>query len=116
MEIIKVYMDRITSDRNSSHRDLISKSFSQSLLKVLGNFLTLLLAIYFAACIFLYIRQAHYIFVTERDIKVTPADFQLSYQDVYIPIFTRTGKTQKIHGGFPALSDMGCNSWRCLMI
>jgi uncharacterized protein len=98
MEIIRVRMDRITAERNSFNRDFTAKNFPQSSLKLLGAFLTFLLAVYCAACVFLYIRQAHYIFVPERDIKVTPADFQLNYQDIYIPVSTETGKTEKIHG------------------
>jgi uncharacterized protein len=47
---------------------------------------------------FLYFRQAHFIFATERAIKVTPADFQLNYQNVYIPVTNRRGETEKIHG------------------
>lgn len=66
--------------------------------KILGILLTLLLTLYAGACIFLYVRQAHFIFVPERAIKTTPADFQLKYQDVHIPVTNERGETEKIHG------------------
>jgi uncharacterized protein len=76
----------------------IAKGYPQSIFKVLSILLALLLTLYAGACIFLYVRQAHFIFVPERAIKTTPADFQLKYQDVYIPVTNQRGETEKIHG------------------
>jgi uncharacterized protein len=79
-------------------KNSIVNSYSQSILKALGILFPILLSLYSAACVFLYFRQAHFIFATERAIKVTPADFQLNYQNVYIPVTNRRGETEKIHG------------------
>jgi uncharacterized protein len=91
-------MDRAASNRDRTNQNSIMKSYSQSVFKLLGILLTLLLALYTGACIFLYFRQAHFIFVPERAIKTTPADFQLNYQNVYIPVTNQSGETEKIHG------------------
>jgi uncharacterized protein len=79
-------------------KNSIVNSYSQSILKALGILFPILLSLYSAACVFLYFRQAHFIFATERAIKVTPADFQLNYQNVYIPVTNQRGETEKIHG------------------
>jgi uncharacterized protein len=96
--ILEVYMDRAASDRAMANQNSIVKSYSQSAFKILGILLSLLLALYAGACGFLYFRQAHFIFATERAIKTTPADFQLNYQDVYIPVTNPSGEIEKIHG------------------
>ena len=91
-------MDRAVSNRAGANQNSIVKSYSQNTLKILGILLSLLLTLYAGACVFLYFRQAHFIFATERTIKTTPADFQLNYQDVYIPVTNQSGETENIHG------------------
>jgi uncharacterized protein len=91
-------MNRAAAGNDRANQHSIVKGYAQKMLKVLGAFLGLLLAIYAGACLFLYVRQAHFIFVPERAIKTTPADFQLNYQDVYIPVLNRSGGMEKIHG------------------
>jgi uncharacterized protein len=76
----------------------IVKGYPQSIFKILNILLALSLTLYTGACTFLYVRQAHFIFVPERAIKTTPADFQLKYQDIYIPVTNQRGETEKIHG------------------
>lgn len=82
------------SRKDEANQNSMVKSYA----KVLGILLALLLSLYTAACLFVYFRQAHFIFVTESDIATTPKDFHLNYQDVYIPVTNRSGKTENIHG------------------
>ncbi|MBH8573168.1 alpha/beta fold hydrolase [Nostocaceae cyanobacterium CENA369] len=69
----------------------------------LGLQLLLLLGIvaaiaYVAICLFLFVRQPHYIFFPSHVIEKTPEFFNLSYEDVYLPVLTRSGKVEHIHG------------------
>ncbi len=82
------------SRKDEANQNSRVKSYS----KALGFLLALLLTLYAAACLFVYFRQAHFIFSTENDVPTTPKDFHLNYQDVYIPVTNRSGKTENIHG------------------
>ncbi len=92
----RIAIRRGLMERANQHS--IVKGYPQSIFKVLSILLALSLTLYAGACIFLYVRQAHFIFVPERAIKTTPADFQLKYQDIYIPVTNQRGETEKIHG------------------
>lgn len=59
---------------------------------------------YSAACLFLFAAQGKFIFFPARAIETTPKDFQLGYQDVVLPIPTKTGAAETVHGWWiPAL-------------
>ena len=58
----------------------------------------LLISFYVSICTFLYIRQGHYIFFPDQQLRTTPAFYQVPYQDVYIPVTNQSGETEKIHG------------------
>lgn len=59
---------------------------------------------YSAACLFLFAAQGKFIFFPARAIETTPKDFQLGYQDVVLPIPTKTGVAETVHGWWiPAL-------------
>src|SRR4028119_1800926 len=53
---------------------------------------------YSAACVYLFVAQGKFIFFPARAIETTPDDFQLKYQDVWLPIPTKTGAVESVHG------------------
>ncbi len=53
---------------------------------------------YIAACLFLLLRQNRFIFKPRIPIVTTPAAFNLDYQDVWIPVETASGQSERIHG------------------
>ncbi len=72
--------------------------------KPLMTFGIVLTIAYSAACVFLFAAQGKFIFFPARAIETTPKDFQLKYQDVVLPIPTKTGAVETVHGWWiPAL-------------
>ncbi|MEG3849646.1 hypothetical protein [Microcoleus sp. herbarium13] len=66
----------------------------------------MLLAIgYSAGCVFLFAAQGKFIFFPARAIATTPKDFQLKYQDVWLPIPAKTGAAESVHGWWIPASD-----------
>ena len=62
---------------------------------------------YLSICVFLRLRQAHFMFSPTQTIEATPAAFNLPYENVWIPVST-PGKTEKMHGWWiPAASERG---------
>lgn len=59
---------------------------------------TALAIAYCAACLYLWVEQKKFIFFPERAIATTPDAFQLAYQDVWLPVPTKTQKVEQIHG------------------
>ncbi|MEG4864375.1 MULTISPECIES: alpha/beta hydrolase [unclassified Microcoleus] len=66
--------------------------------KSLITFGTVLAIAYSAVCLFLWAAQGKFIFVPARAIETTPDDWQLKYQDVLLPIPTKTGAVETVHG------------------
>ena len=64
-------------------------------LVAIGTFLAIA---YSAACIFLFTAQSKFIFFPTRAIETTPEDLQLRYQDVVLPISSKKGAVQSVHG------------------
>lgn len=60
---------------------------------------------YSAACVYLFVAQGKFIFFPARAIETTPDDFQLKYQDVWLPIPTKTGATESVHGWWIPASE-----------
>ena len=59
----------------------------------------LILAIaYLAMCIFLVLVQRRLIFFPSSVIEMTPENVQLPYEDVWLPVSTKKGKLEQIHG------------------
>ncbi len=77
---------------------LVRKPFLTKSLRILSIFAILLASFYIAICTFLYVRQGHYIFFPEPQIKTTPSLYHVPYQNVYIPVRKPTGEIEKIHG------------------
>jgi uncharacterized protein len=53
---------------------------------------------YSAACVFLFTAQSKFIFFPTRAIETTPDDLQLRYQDVFLPILSKNGAVESVHG------------------
>lgn len=53
---------------------------------------------YFGACLFLYLRQNRFIFFPAPVIETTPAELELKYEEVWIPVNRKSGKIERIHG------------------
>lgn len=64
-------------------------------LVAIGMFLAIA---YAGACVFLFAAQSKFIFFPTRAIAATPDDVQLGYQDVVLPISSKNGATESVHG------------------
>ena len=60
---------------------------------------------YSGACLFLLAAQGKFIFFPVRAIATTPDDFQLKYQDVWLPIPTKKGAVESVHGWWIPASE-----------
>lgn len=54
--------------------------------------------IYFAVCIFLFLKQTRFIFFPSSVIDTTPDFYNLRYEDVWLPVSAKSGKVEQIHG------------------
>ncbi|WP_427159620.1 alpha/beta hydrolase [Aliinostoc sp. HNIBRCY26] len=52
---------------------------------------------YLTICIFLARQQTRFIFFPSSVIEVTPKEFSLSYDDVWLPVTANSGRTERIH-------------------
>ncbi len=53
---------------------------------------------YTSSCLFLLVRQNRFIFLPSASIEATPDLFNLPYQDIWLPIPSGPGKTERLHG------------------
>jgi hypothetical protein len=60
--------------------------------------LTGLATVYAIACFVLLFGQNRFIFFPSRDLDTTPADLNLSYQDVWLSVPSPTHQAEHIHG------------------
>ncbi|MEZ2229968.1 MAG: alpha/beta hydrolase, partial [Microcoleus sp.] len=60
---------------------------------------------YSGACVYLFLAQGKFIFFPTQAISSTPKDFQLKYQDVVLPISSKTGAAESVHGWWIPTSD-----------
>ncbi|MEZ2302762.1 MAG: alpha/beta hydrolase [Microcoleus sp.] len=60
---------------------------------------------YSGACLYLFLAQGKFIFFPTQVISSTPKDFQLKYQDVVLPISSKTGAAESVHGWWIPTSD-----------
>jgi fermentation-respiration switch protein FrsA (DUF1100 family) len=75
-------------------------------LVAVGTFLTIA---YSAACVFLFAAQGKFIFFPTRAIVTTPDDLQLGYQDVLLPISSKNGAVESVHGWWIPASKRSVN-------
>lgn len=62
---------------------------------IIGKILTIA---YIASCILLFILQTRFIFQPTAIIQKTPDAFNIAYEEVWLPVKTRYGKIEKLHG------------------
>jgi uncharacterized protein len=60
---------------------------------IMGSLLAAVVA-YIAACLFLFLRQNHFIFFPSKTIAATPSDLNLQYEEVWIPVPSSRSKRQ----------------------
>jgi fermentation-respiration switch protein FrsA (DUF1100 family) len=83
------------------------------MVKALSPFLKVFLAVaslvaiaYTATCVYLFMRQTRMIFFPSPYIQTTPTEFNLPYEEVWIPVAGDGDQTEKIHGWWiPAQSE-----------
>jgi uncharacterized protein len=83
------------------------------MVKALSPFLKLFLAVaslvaiaYTATCVYLFMRQTRMIFFPSPYIQTTPTEFNLPYEEVWIPVPESGDQTERIHGWWiPAESE-----------
>lgn len=68
------------------------------LLRYLLSAGVVVVTLYTVACVFLYFWQTRFIFLPSPVITTTPQLFNLSYQDVWVPVKNHLGKVEHIHG------------------
>ena len=68
-----------------------------------------LIASYSIACTYLWARQGHFIFMPRREIKKTPANVELHYEDVYISVKNKNDHIERIHGWWIPAQNQSSN-------
>lgn len=69
-----------------------------TLFKLLQFSIGMLAIAYLSACLYLFLEQKRFIFFPSTAIEITPADFNLVYQEVWLPVKNQGGKVERIHG------------------
>jgi pimeloyl-ACP methyl ester carboxylesterase len=54
--------------------------------------------IYLLTCAVLYWQQGRFIFIPSRTVEETPADYQLAFEEVWLPIPTSKKQSERLHG------------------
>ena len=52
---------------------------------------------YLSACSYIWMQQKHFIFMPEGELKKTPADYHLAFEDLYLKIPSESGRIERIH-------------------
>jgi hypothetical protein len=73
---------------------MLKKLLSRSLLSI-GAIAVIL---YTAACLYLFFQQTRFIFFPSSAIETTPEFFNLDYQEVSLPVKTKSGGVERMHG------------------
>lgn len=66
---------------------------------------------YLAACLYLFHQQKYFIFKPPSVIRATPADFNLDYQEVWLPVSTASGRTAYIHAWWIPAKQPDADVW-----
>ena len=69
-----------------------------TLFKLLQFSIGLIVTAYLSACLYLFVEQKRFIFFPTATLETTPAAFNLLYQEVWLPVETKGGKVERIHG------------------
>jgi len=71
----------------------INKKF----LRILAGLFGLAAIVYLSACTYIWVQQKHFIFMPKRELKKTPADYHLAFEDLYLKIPSKSGRVDRIH-------------------
>ena len=52
---------------------------------------------YLSACIYIWVHQNHFIFMPQRELEQTPADYHLAFEDIYLEIHSSDGRVERMH-------------------
>lgn len=67
------------------------------LLRSLLSFGAIAVILYASACLYLFFQQTRFIFFPSSVIETTPEFFNLDYQEVWLPVKTKSGKVEHMH-------------------
>jgi pimeloyl-ACP methyl ester carboxylesterase len=70
-----------------------NSKFSRIILGLVG----LAAIAYLSACSYIWVQQKHLIFRPHREIKKTPAHYDLAFEDLYLQIHSNTGDVERMH-------------------
>ena len=73
---------------------MLKKLLSRSLLSIGA----IAIILYTAACLYLFFQQTRFIFFPSSAIETTPKFFNLDYKEVWLPVKTRSGGVERMHG------------------
>ena len=73
---------------------MLKKLLSRSLVSIGA----IAIILYTAACLYLFFQQTRFIFFPSSAIETTPKFFNLDYQEVWLPVKTRSGGVERMHG------------------
>ena len=73
---------------------MLKKLLSRSLLSIGA----IAIILYTAACLYLFFQQTRFIFFPSSAIETTPEFFNLDYQEVWLPVKTKSGEVERMHG------------------
>jgi len=70
---------------------------NKKLLRICVGFIGLAGIAYLSACSYIWVQQKHFIFMPERELKKTPADYHLVFEDLYLKVHSNSGRVERIH-------------------
>jgi pimeloyl-ACP methyl ester carboxylesterase len=65
--------------------------------KIISGLVGLAAVVYLSACSYSWVQQEHFIFRPHREIKKTPADYDLAFEDLYLQIHSNSGHVERMH-------------------
>ncbi len=91
--IVRLRSDRLLSPPSVKNALMLKKLLSRSLL----SFGAIAVILYISACLYLFFQQTRFIFFPSSVIETTPEFFNLDYQEVWLPVKTKSGKLERMH-------------------
>ena len=71
----------------------LNKKFS----KIIAGLVGLAAAAYTGACVYIWVQQKHFIFMPERIVTKTPADYHIKFEDLYLQVPSDNGQVERMH-------------------